>query len=57
MKTVPIADLSTIKMTTGGEKKHSIVIHNGMVKQWVGFGWVTERKPTKKDREKYPEAK
>jgi hypothetical protein len=56
MKTVPVSSLSTIKMTTGGEKKHPVVTHNGHVKRWVGFGWVTENKATKKDKESYPTA-
>ncbi len=54
LNTVPVAELSTIKMTTGGEKKHPVVIHNGYVKRWVGMGWVSEDKATAADIKKYP---
>jgi hypothetical protein len=54
--TVPVANLSSLKMVSGGEKKHPVVIHNGYVKTWVGFGWVTGRKATKKDTETIPTA-
>lgn len=41
-------------MVAGGEKKHPVVIHDGMVKQWVGIGWVTEGKAKAADRKAYP---
>ena len=56
MKTVPVSKLSTLSMVAGGEKKHPVVIHEGMRKRWVGFGWVTEQKATKAYSEKYPTA-
>lgn len=54
MKTVKRADLAPIKMTTGGEKRHPRVILDGVLYNWVGFGWIDEQKATKSDREKYP---
>ena len=56
-KTVKASELSTIRMTTGGEKKHSVVIHEGVVKEWVGMGWIDVRIATKIDRKKYPTVK
>ncbi len=31
------------------------VIHDGHIKQWVGIGWVTERKAKKSDYKHIPE--
>ena len=39
-------------MVNGNEKKYKIVIDNGIVKEWVGIGWIEIRKATKAD--KYP---
>ena len=39
-------------MVNGNEKKYKIVIDNGIVKEWVGIGWIKIRKATKAD--KYP---
>jgi len=44
--------LSNIAMVNGNEKKYKIVIDNGIVKEWVGIGWIKIRKATKAD--KYP---
>ena len=52
--TVPISELSSIKMTGKNGNKYSKVIHNDEVKQWVGIGWVTEETATKQDYKKYP---
>ena len=54
MKTVRSSNVSNIAMTTGGEKKYSIVIDGGVVKEWVGIGWIDLNKATKADRKKYP---
>lgn len=51
--TIRMSELTTLKMTTGGEKRHSIVIIGANVERWVGFGWVTERPATAKDHERY----
>ena len=54
MKTVKRSQLSTVRMVAGNEKKYQRVIDNGIIKNWVGFGWVDERDATDKDHEKYP---
>ncbi len=54
MKSVKSSELSNIKMVAGNEKKYSRVIMDGNVKNWVGFGWVTEGAATDADKEKYP---
>lgn len=53
-KTVDVSELSIIKMVAGNEKKHPVVIDNGIVKHWVGIGWVDSRKATAKDSCMYP---
>lgn len=55
MKTVKRSELTNIKMVAGNEKKYSTVIIEGIVKDWVGFGWVGEDKATDADRAKFPE--
>lgn len=48
------SELTTIKMTTGNEKLFTRVIDEGIVKNWVGFGWVEEDKADLGDCKKYP---
>jgi hypothetical protein len=57
MKTVKASELSNLKMTTGNEEKYSIVIDNGIIKEWVGIGWVDIGKASKKDYETLPVVK
>jgi hypothetical protein len=54
---VTFKQVSTLGMTTGGEKRHPIVIHDGLLKDWVGIGWVTLRTATVADARKYPKVK
>ncbi len=54
MKTVKRSELSILKMAAGNEKKYSIVIIDGVKKEWVGIGWIDIGKPTAKDRITYP---
>lgn len=54
MKTVTRRQVGNIAMVNGGEKKHPRVILDGIVKNWVGFGWVDEGKATAADLKKYP---
>lgn len=54
MKTVTYEQVSTVAMTCGNEKKFSTIIHDGVRKQWVGIGWVSEGVATIQDRKKYP---
>jgi hypothetical protein len=54
MKTVKRSELSNMKMVAGNEKKYDAVIVDGVVKEWVGIGWIeTDAKP---DPKKYPTA-
>jgi hypothetical protein len=55
-KTVKRSELSNLRMTAGNEKKYSMVILEGILKEWVGIGWVGEDKATDEDRKKYPTA-
>ena len=48
------ADLSNLRMTTGGEKTHPKVILDGIVREWVGFGWIDCDPPSKEDLAKLP---
>jgi len=52
--TVRIGEVSTLRMVAGNEAKHPVVIHNDNLREWVGFGWITLRAATDKDRGKYP---
>ena len=53
--TVKAEDLSIMRMTMGGEKKYTKVIHKGVLKEWVGIGWLTLKgKPTREDYKRYP---
>lgn len=53
-KTVSIDELSSIKMAGKNGKKYPKVIHDKIVKQWVGIGWCPEGEATKQDYKKYP---
>ena len=55
MKKIPRSELSTIRMVAGNEKKYSTVIVDGVIKDWVGFGWVGEDTPTAEQRKTIPE--
>lgn len=52
--TVRRTELATILRVAGGEKRHPIVILDGVVREWVGFGWITLDPATDEDRMKYP---
>lgn len=54
-KTVNVSKLTNRAMIAGGEKSITKVIDEGMLKEWVGIGWITARTATKTDRAKYPE--
>ena len=53
-KVVDASKLSTIAMTTGGEKKFTKVVDGGVLKEWVGIGWIDIGKASKEDKLKYP---
>lgn len=54
MKTVPAHKLSNRAMVSGNEAYYRIVIDDGIVKEWVGIGWIELRKASKSDIGKYP---
>lgn len=54
---INIKDLTSIKMVASGEKRITKVIRGGMVKEWVGIGWIDLRPATSRDRQRYPEVK
>lgn len=53
-KSVPIKELSSLKMSCGNEKKFKKVIDDGILKEWVGIGWIALRRATKSDASIYP---
>ena len=57
MTTVKRSALSNFKMAAGNEKRISKVILDGMLKEWVGIGWVDLRRATAADLKKYPTVK
>jgi hypothetical protein len=54
MKKIQSSKVSNIAMTTGGEKRITKVIDGGIVKEWVGIGWIDLHKANAADRKKYP---
>jgi hypothetical protein len=54
MKLIAPKELSNIAMVNGNEKKYKIVIDLGILKEWVGIGWIELRKATTKDLKTYP---
>lgn len=59
METIKISELNKFKMASNPPecvvKSNFCVIHNGDVKQYVGIGWITLHKATKKDFETIPQ--
>lgn len=53
-KTVKRSQVSNTAMIQGGEKTISRIIMDGVVKNWVGIGWVDEGEATAEDKKKYP---
>jgi hypothetical protein len=52
-KPIAASELHTVRMVAGREKHISRVIENGSLVEWVGIGWITLRKATKRDRMTY----
>lgn len=53
-KTVKRAELSSLAMACGNEKRITRVILEGTVRNWIGFGWIDEGKPTPQQRKTLP---
>ena len=54
MTNVRLSELSIISMVAGNERKYSMIILDGILKEWVGFGWIDIREATEEDNTKYP---
>lgn len=52
--TIKRKEVSNGNMIAGNEKKYSVVILDGQLKEWVGIGWIDIGKATAADVEKYP---
>jgi len=53
MKTIPVNEVSILKMVAGNEKRFRAVIDDGILKEWIGFGWIENREATPEDYKKY----
>lgn len=54
MTTVYRDELTAMRMVAGNEKKYSIVVDGGVVKEWVGFGWIEIGRASDTDRAVFP---
>lgn len=52
-KTVKRSELASLLMVAGNEKKYSVVIDGGRIKEWVGIGWIDIGAPTHADLSTY----
>ena len=52
--TVKRSELGTLRMAAVNEHKYNKVIVDGIVREWVGFGWIDLDKATEEDSQKYP---
>ncbi len=55
MVTVEPEELSTMKMSCGGPELYELVIDGGVLKRWVGIGWMDEGEPTEEQWETLPQ--
>jgi hypothetical protein len=53
-KEVRAEECSSFKMVSGNEKRLTRVIDDGVVKNWVGIGWVSEGSASEADRGELP---
>ena len=54
METIKRSEVSNLRMTAGNEIKIARVIDRGMVKEWVGIGWVNLGEADGSDYGRYP---
>ena len=54
MKIIDPGELSNMAMVEGNETKYSIVIDDGVVKEWVGIGWLHIRDASEHDLKTLP---
>lgn len=55
MTKIAAKEFTNIAMVNGNEQLYKVVIDNGMVKEWVGIGWLELRKAVPSDYKKMPE--
>lgn len=53
-QTIKRRELTNLRMVVGNEKKYSVVIIDGVVKEWIGIGWLELREPTEEDLKTFP---
>jgi len=54
MNKIPVKELSNSAMVAGNESKYQIVVDGGILKEWVGIGWIELREALPDDIGKYP---
>lgn len=54
MNTVKKSELTTLRMVQGNERLYPKVIIEGVLREWVGFGWIPLGPATEEDLKKYP---
>ena len=54
MKTIKRSELGKHRMVACNEGKFDRVIDNGVIHEWIGFGWIGIVRATKEDYQKYP---
>jgi len=50
-------ELSNVKMSNGNVELFPRVIDDGMIKDWIGMGWVIDVAAKEEDYYKYPKVK
>ena len=54
MNRIPASEVTNRAMIAGNEKIYGAIVDNGIVKEWVGFGWIPLRDATPEDLENLP---
>ena len=55
MTQIPAKELTNMAMVNGNEAFYKVVIDTGMIKEWVGIGWIEIRKANPADYKRIPE--
>ena len=53
-KTVAASQITNEAMRKGNEHRITKIIHDDVLKEWVGIGWIDKGTPTAEDRRLYP---
>lgn len=54
VRRVTLDQCSNLRMASGGESTHPVVIQDGRVREWVGIGWLGDREAEPEDYLQYP---